>query len=149
MNEPADSQQEEEVPESRLSSKNLFRTFVLLSLLILTPLGFATKFYSGPGGVFVNLYLGGILYVMFWMLVLHLVWPDADPLRSGIIVLTITGMLEIMQLWHAPFLESIRASFLGRTLIGTGFDWLDFLFYFGGMVAGILYIGFLRRITQR
>jgi hypothetical protein len=49
------------------------RTRLLIALAILTPLGFTTKVYTGPGAWWVNDYLGGVLYVIFWMLVVLLV----------------------------------------------------------------------------
>ena len=43
------------------------------------------------------------------------------PAKVAITVFLGTNALEIRQLWHPPFLEAIRAMFLGRTLIGTTF----------------------------
>ncbi|ODS34777.1 MAG: hypothetical protein SCARUB_00037 [Candidatus Scalindua rubra] len=44
-------------------------------------------------------------------------------------VLGITCFLEFLQLWHPPFLESIRSTFIGSVLIGTTFTWWDFPHY--------------------
>jgi hypothetical protein len=37
----------------------------LLSILIITPVGFYSKFYDGPAASLVNNYLGGTFYVIF------------------------------------------------------------------------------------
>ncbi len=110
------------------------RSFVLL--LIITPLGFASKYYAGPGAWWFNNYAGGILYEMFWCIVLILFFPHVSALRIACIVLGVTCLLECMQLWHPVFLESIRSTFLGRTLIGTTFVWWDFPHYVIGCFAG-------------
>ena len=41
----------------------------ILCLLVLTPLGFATKLYHGPAGLWVNNSFGGMFYEIFWCLV--------------------------------------------------------------------------------
>ena len=44
--------------------------------------------------------------------------------------------LVCLQLWHPLFLEVIRSTFTGSTLIGTTFVWLDFTHYVIGCYAG-------------
>ena len=47
-------------------------TRVAVSLLVVTPLGFAFKFYSGPGNWWFNNYGAGVLYEIFWVLLAFL-----------------------------------------------------------------------------
>jgi hypothetical protein len=109
----------------------------LLSLLVVTPLGFALKFYTGPGRNWVVNYADGVLYVVFWCLVLFLIRPHRQEAgRIALIVLVATSLLEILQLWHPPPLEAIRHTFLGRTLLGTTFSWWDFPHYLLGAALG-------------
>jgi hypothetical protein len=116
------------------------RTRLLIALAILTPLGFATKVYTGPGAWWVNDYLGGVLYVIFWMLVVLLIRPALPPAKVAIGVFLATSALETLQLWHPPLLEAIRATFLGRALIGTTFVPWDFLHYAIGCALGVLLV---------
>ncbi|MDW7679736.1 MAG: DUF2809 domain-containing protein, partial [bacterium] len=44
----------------------------ILSILIIVPVGFATKFYRGPAAGWVNNSLGGVFYEIFWCLLLFL-----------------------------------------------------------------------------
>jgi len=104
-------------------------------LVLVTPLGFYTKFYAGPGRGWVNDSLGGLFYVVFWCLAVTFVRPRSRPGVVAVSVLGVTCLLEFLQLWHPPFLEMIRSHFIGRTLIGDYFDWNDFPYYFAG--AGI------------
>ena len=122
---------------------------ILISLLVVTPLGFAAKFYPGPGAWWFNNYAGGLLYEVFWCLAAVLLWPRASAFRIAVLVLVITCALEVLQLWHPPFLEGIRATFLGRTLIGTSFTWWDFPYYILGCGAGWLWIGSLQERDHR
>ena len=122
-----------------------FRGRIVLSLLFLVPVGFATKFYKGPSAWWFNDYAGGMLYEVFWCLVAVFVWPKFSSLKIAFWVLGVTSSLEFLQLWHAPFLQIIRSTLIGRTLIGTSFSWLDFPYYVIGCFEGWLWIRFLRR----
>ncbi|MDZ7261018.1 MAG: DUF2809 domain-containing protein [candidate division KSB1 bacterium] len=120
------------------------RKAVLISLLIVTPLGFMTKFYRGPSAWWFNDYAGGLLYEVFWCLVVIFIWPRASALMVAGWVLVVTCLLEFLQLYHSsPFLEAIRATFIGRTLIGTSFAWWDFPYYVIGCGMGWLWIRLL------
>ena len=105
-------------------------------MLFLIPLGFATKFYQGPGMAWIGDYGGAVLYEIFWCCVAALIWPRGSALMIALWVFGITCLLECMQLWHAPFLEAIRSNFLGRTLIGIAFKWSDFPYYVLGSASG-------------
>ncbi len=113
-----------------LSTKRL-HSFILL--LIITPVGFASKFYTGAW--WFNNYAGGILYVMFWCFLVILLFPYATAFWVACLVLGITCSLECLQLWHPFFLELIRSTFIGSTLIGTTFAWWDFPHYVIGCFA--------------
>ena len=127
----------------------LKRKWTILSLLIITPIGFATKFYTGPASAWVNNSLGGILYVVFWALLFFLVAPRTDPWKIAASVFLATCIIETLQLWHPAFLEMIRRNFIGRTILGNSFSLRDMLHYcIGFMTAGWL-LGFLRNIEKR
>jgi hypothetical protein len=98
-------------------------------LAIVTPLGFATKFYPGPGADWVATSAGGFLYVLFWVFLILVLAPSASPRIVAIGVLTATSLLEVLQLWHPAFLERIRSTFLGHALLGSTFSGWDFLYY--------------------
>lgn len=82
--------------------------------------------------------LGGVLYVICWSLLASIFLPAAKPLRIALAVLIITCIIEFMQLWHPPFLESIRSTRMGATLLGNSFTWLDFPHYLLGSVIAYL-----------
>jgi hypothetical protein len=114
------------VPEGGTKANRLAYISVLA---VVTPLGFATKFYAGPGATWVATYAGGFLYVLFWVFVVLGFAPRARPGTVAICVLGMTSLLEVLQLWHPPFLENIRSTFLGHALLGSTFSWWDFAYY--------------------
>jgi len=109
---------------------------ILFSLLIITPIGFYSKFYSGPFHYWVNNSLGGVFYEIFWCLILALCFKRLKPVHIAVIVLAGTCSLEFLQLWRPPFLIYLRSNFIGVTILGNVFTWSDFPYYFLGSLIG-------------
>ncbi len=107
-------------------------------LLVVVPLGFATKFYHGPASAWVANSLSGMFYEIFWCLVLLLLFPRLSPWKIAGMVFLITSLLEFTQLLEGRLLLWIRSYFLGRILIGTTFRWGDLFYYLLGSVLGAL-----------
>lgn len=117
----------------------MVRKRVLIALLVITPLGFWFKLYTGPGRAWLNNSAAGTLYEVFWCLVVFFFWPCREFVtRIAVGVFVVTSLLEVLQLWHPWALEQIRATFLGRALIGTTFAWWDFPHYALGCALGWL-----------
>jgi len=113
---------------------------LLLSLAVLVPLGFYLKLgYRGPHAHWVHDSFGGILYVIFWCLAVALV-TRAAPSRIAAWTLAATCAVEFSQRWHPPFLEWLRSFLIGRTILGSFFDWTDFPYYFLGAALGWLWL---------
>jgi predicted MFS family arabinose efflux permease len=113
-------------------------------MVIVAIIGVSGKLYSGPLADWVNNSLGGVFYVVFWCLFVFLLFTRGRPWIIAVCVLCVTCILEFMQLWHAPALESIRGTVLGKALIGSAFVWSDFPYYFIGSAIGWVLIGKLR-----
>lgn len=124
---------------NRLHEKK-FRRYILLSLLIIVPLGFLSKFYNGVGAFWVNNSASGVFYEIFWCLFVIYLRPRWKLIWICLAIFLVTSSLEFLQLWHPPFLEVIRSTFIGKILIGTEFVWTDFLYYAIGCILGFLWI---------
>lgn len=118
----------------------------LLSIIIITPIGFFTKLYSGNGETWINNHLGGTFYVIFWCLIVFLIFPGTKPLIIAGWVLVVTVLLEFIQLFHPKFLELLRGSFIGKTLLGTSFNWIDIIYYIVGWIVAILWMTGLNKL---
>jgi hypothetical protein len=112
----------------------LSRARLAVALAVVVPLGFLTKATEAE---LVRGYLGGVLYVVFWILLVLLVRPQLQPGSVAVAVFLVTCALEFAQLWHPPWLERIRATFLGHALLGSTFSWWDFPCYAAGAVLGV------------
>lgn len=111
-------------------------SFLAAILVALTVVGIATKWYRGRFEVWVHNYGGGIIYEIFWVVLFGALLPKVRAWRIAAWVFVVTCGLEVLQLWRPPVLEAIRSYFVGRALIGNGFDPWDFLYYVIGSVAG-------------
>ena len=123
------------------------RASTLLSLLVILPVGFYSKFYRGPAAEWVNDSLGGAFYEIFWCLLVFLFLDRPRAIAGWVLVLTC--VLEFLQLWHPPVLEFMRGYFLGRTILGTTFAWSDFFYYVLGCGIGWLWMVGLQRMGRR
>ena len=121
---------------------------LLLSLSVLVPLGFYLKLgYRGPFAPWVHDSFGGALYVIFWCLVAALLLPRASAFRIAVWTLAATCAIEFSQMWHPPVLEWLRSFLIGRTILGSFFDWADFPYYFVGAALGWLWLRLLGAAT--
>ncbi len=112
-------------------------------------LGLASKAYQGPGHIWIQSHAGGFFYVVFWVLLAAVVWSRASPFRLAAAVLTVTCVLEFLQLWHPRPLELLRGHVPGRLLIGTTFSWRDIPPYLAGSLVGALVVQWLRGKSRR
>ena len=113
-----------------------YRLALLASILFIVPFGLAMKFYRGPGQEWLNNSFGGVPYEIFFVLLVVFIWPQLPAVRAAVAVCLVTCLLECLQLWHPPFLQAIRATLLGRLLLGNTFQWTDFPYYFIGSFLG-------------
>ncbi len=123
------------------------RILIVLSLLIITPLGLFSKAYTGVAQWWVNDYAGDILYEIFWCLFFFWFFPSKNAVVIiPMWVFTITSAIEICQLWYGLVPPSIRSSLIWKLLLGSSFVWWDFPHYAIGSLLGWLW---LRSISKQ
>ncbi|MFP8879016.1 MAG: DUF2809 domain-containing protein [Myxococcota bacterium] len=106
------------------------------ALVFIVPLGVLTKFYTGAGSSWVGGHAGGLFYVVFWIFLALALFPRLSSVGTSLVVFAITCAVEFLQLWHPPLLTAVRRTFLGQTLLGNTFSWLDFPDYAAGCLLG-------------
>jgi len=107
-------------------------------MLILIPIGITTKFYQGVGEGFIHNHLGGVIYVIFWILLFSLISPKYSHLKLIVWVFSVTCLIEFTQLIHTPILEKAREYFVFRALLGSTFNLFDILWYLVGAALGYI-----------
>ncbi len=128
----------------------LKRKWILATLFIVTLAGFSSKWYSGPAHRWFNNYGAGLLYEVFWCLIVFFFIPNKKHATSiAIGVFAVTCILETLQLWNPPFLQLLRSTFLGKAILGTTFVWWDFPHYVLGCALGWLCMRLLSKGTDK
>jgi hypothetical protein len=57
--------------------------------------------------------------------------------RVALFAMTFSILIEVSQLYHAPWLDSIRHTILGGLILGFGFLWSDLACYAVGVGLGV------------
>jgi hypothetical protein len=75
--------------------------------------------------------------LVFW--VVALCWRRGLTIHVAAAALAIACAVEVSQLYHAPWLDAIRATRIGALLLGSGFLWSDLVCYCAGtaLAAGV------------
>lgn len=99
-------------------------------------MGLASRHFFGEVP-FVKSYVGDALWalmVYFGVAFLFSTW-SIKVLALATIIFSFG--IEISQIYHAPWIDNIRASRLGGLVLGFTFVWSDFLCYCVGVLAGV------------
>ena len=102
-------------------------------------MGLASRYYSKLLPEWVGLYAGDTLWALNVLLMLGYIFKKKSSLWIAAVALSFSFLIEISQLYHAPWIDSIRAYKLGGIILGFGFRWSDLLCYIVGVAAGYIF----------
>src|SRR4051812_14134131 len=95
----------------------------LLVLVSIVALGLSSRRLSAQLPAFVGMYAGDTLYACAMFAFLAMLFPRWTVGRVAIVALAACVLVEMSQLYHAPWIDSIRATHLGGWILGVGFLW--------------------------
>lgn len=122
--------------------KSTLLTVVLI--VIVAALGVLSKILPSGTESWVSNHLAGAFYVVELALVLHLIFPDHLSIVLVLAAFLLTSLVEFFQNWHPAFLEPVRDSFVGHTILGSTFSWLDFPWYVAGAFIAWLLLQWIK-----
>lgn len=79
-----------------------------------------------------------MLYGHLWYFSYFLLFNKKSTIFILVISIIFSYGIEISQLYHAPWIDSIRATTLGGLILGFGFLWSDLICYTVGIVIGAI-----------
>ena len=113
------------------------RILYLILTIITIILGLLSRKVQGLPQI-ISSYSGDAL----WALMVFFLFSFLFKKKSTIFILVISIIfsygIEISQLYHAPWIDSIRATTLGGLILGFGFLWSDLICYTVGIVIGAI-----------
>jgi len=115
----------------------LFTIFVIILGLSSRKLAFALPHL-------LNEYLGDALWVLMIFTGFGFLFPKIETKKLAFISLLFCYGIEVSQLYHAEWIDSIRATTLGGLVLGYGFLWSDLVAYTIGVGVGFLFEFILR-----
>ncbi len=90
-------------------------------------------------------YPGDALWAVLVFLLLAVLLRRQTTLRLAASTLVVAFVVEFGQLYHAPWIDAVRGTRLGRLVLGSGFDPVDLAAYTIGVVIVIPLDGWLGR----
>jgi len=81
-------------------------------------------------------YAGDTLWAMMLFWLVSTLIAGRPLMMRGAISLALTFLVELSQLYHAPWIDSIRQTTLGGLVLGFGFLWTDLVCYTLGVAIG-------------
>lgn len=106
---------------------------LLLSALLL---GLASRRFFGDIP-FVKLYVGDSLWALMVFFGFAFLVPGWPTRTTASVALLFCVGIEFSQLYHAPWIDAIRATTLGGLVLGFSFVWSDLLCYSIGVAIGV------------
>lgn len=120
-------------------NSNNKRNRVIYGIIILVVifLGLSSrKFYSIMPKV-IGEYAGDTLWGLMIFLMIGFCFRTYSIRKVAVMAIIFSHCIEISQLYHVPWIDSIRHTAIGGLILGFGFLWSDLLCYTAGIVIGI------------
>ncbi|XZE19537.1 DUF2809 domain-containing protein [Pirellulaceae bacterium SH449] len=122
------------------------RFVYLISATVVVIAGLASRRYRGQLPGFLAEYAGDTLWALMLFLLVSTVLAGRPVLTRAAISLALAFLVEISQLYHAPWIDAIRQTTLGGLGLGFGFLWTDLVCYSVGISIGSLAEWGIRRL---
>ncbi|MBW3494296.1 MULTISPECIES: DUF2809 domain-containing protein [Bacillus] len=112
----------------------LYAVFTIVVIM----LGLSSRKFAFVLPDLLNDYLGDALWALMIFVGFGFLFPKIETKKLAFISLIFCYGIEISQLYHAEWIDSIRATTLGGLVLGYGFLWSDLVAYTIGVGVGML-----------
>jgi hypothetical protein len=133
------------MPVTKPPYSTMKKIIIPVLLVFIIAAGVLLKHHVGTHQTWYYNASGGILYELFWCLAVRLFFQKAGSAGIAVAVFALTCLLELLQTWHPPFLEEARSGYVGRVLLGTTFNPVDFFWYAVGSLLGWGLLAWIKR----
>ena len=127
--------------------RNPLIQIILIGLACL--LGIGSRHYAQVLPGFIGAYAGDTLWAWAAFLGIGLVLSQASTRTIALLAMACSVAVEISQLYHAPWIDSIRQRTLGGLILGFGFLWSDLACYAVGVGMGVMIDVAVSALTER
>jgi hypothetical protein len=113
-------------------------SFRLALIALVACLGIGSRRFASSLPGFVAAYAGDTLWALAAFLSIGLLLPTSSTVRVALLALSFSIAIEICQMYHAPWIDSIRRTTVGGLILGYNFVRSDLACYAVGVGLGIL-----------
>lgn len=114
------------------------RVVYFFIILCTMALGLASRKYPHFFTSFLATYLGDTLWALLVYWLIGFLFPKLASQKVLVYALLFAYLIEISQLYQAPWINQIRDTTLGSLVLGHQFLWVDFVCYTTGIVIGFI-----------
>ena len=115
------------------------RIIYMILIFIVVSVGLGSRYYSNQLPGWVELYVGDTLWAFNVFLMLGFLFSRKTSLWVAVVAFSFSLLIEISQLYHAAWIDGIRAYKIGGVVLGFGFLWSDLICYLVGISFGLLF----------
>jgi hypothetical protein len=121
-----------------VSEQSRSRSIYILLVATVIAIGLVLHSQLLPMSLPLRKYSGDALWALVAFLGFGFVFPRASTGRVALLAYCFAALVEVSQIYHAPWIDSIRATTLGTLVLGSTFNWPDFIAYAVGVALGAL-----------
>lgn len=134
-------------PDTEPAPRN--RLVAIAAGVLVTATGLVWRSGHLPLSPFLTKYGGDALWALLVFIGCGFLLPRAFTLKIAVMSLGFACSIEFLQLYHAPWIDSLRATLPGRLVLGSTFNPPDLIAHAAGVVAGTFCEAFCRSGSQR
>jgi hypothetical protein len=97
----------------------------------------------------IDLFLGDSLWALMVYFIIRMLFKNSTSKKVALIAILFCFTIEISQLYHGEWIETIRGTTLGGLILGYGFLWTDLVAYLFGIGFGITIDGIIEAYLMR
>ena len=122
--------------KTNLRSLTRPRPIYFVAILAVIALGVLSRRYPQFLPAALGKYPGDALWALMVFLGFGLWFRRAPTMVVALAAFAFSVAIEVAQLYHAPWIDSVRATLPGRLILGSGFAWSDIAAYSVGIAIG-------------
>jgi hypothetical protein len=112
---------------------------VQIAVIVLAAvLGIGSRHYAHVLPGVIAVYAGDTFWAFAAFLGMGLILPRQSTWRVALLAMAFSVAIELTQLYHARWIDSIRQTTVGGLILGFGFLWSDLACYAAGVGVGVI-----------
>ena len=112
-------------------------------------MGLASRSYRSQLPTFVAEYAGDSFWALLLFLLISATFAGRRLRERIALALVLALLVELSQLYHAPWIDSLRRTTLGGLVLGFGFLWTDLWCYAVGIALGAVVESLAKRVIGK